>query len=182
MTTTESAPSVVPDFGDEESDRKICFICSKGTLDMAYPALIMANGALGEGVETHIFFTFWGLDMINKKTMDDLQFTPLGNAAMHMPPGLGKLSDMHMPQGMGGLPGMTGMATKMLKKQIAGLDVPEVPEFLELLVDMGAHLWACRMSVDMMDLEADDLIDGVEDIINVSEFIELSEGAQVIFI
>jgi peroxiredoxin family protein len=74
------------------------------------------------------------------------------------------------------------MATKMLKKQIAGLDVPEVPEFLELLVDMGAHLWACRMSVDMMDLEADDLIDGVEDIINVSEFIDLSDGAQVIFI
>ncbi len=53
---------------------------------MAYPALIMANGALGEGIETHIFFTFWGLDMINKKTMDDLKFTPLGNAAMHMPP------------------------------------------------------------------------------------------------
>jgi len=182
MTTTETNPTVVPDFGDDDNDRKICFICSKGTLDMAYPALIMANGALGEGVETHIFFTFWGMDMINKDTVDDLQFTPLGNTAMHMPPGWGKLSEKHMPQGFGGLPGMTGMATKMLKKQIAGLDVPEVPEFLELLVDMGAHLWACRMSVDMMDLEKDDLIDGVEDVINVSEFIDLSDGAQVIFV
>ncbi|MDJ0769987.1 MAG: DsrE/DsrF/DrsH-like family protein [Ilumatobacter sp.] len=186
MTATDTTPTtdtpLVPDFDDGDSDRKICFICSKGSLDMAYPALIMANGALGEGIETHIFFTFWGMDMINKKTMDDLHFTPLGNPAMHMPPGLGKLSEKHMPQGLGGLPGMTGMATKMMKKQIADLDVPEIPEFLEMLTDMGANLWACQMSVDMMDLDEDDLFDGVTDIINVTQFIELSEGAQVIFV
>lgn len=180
-TTTNPAP-VVPDFGDDDGDRKICFVCSKGNLDMAYPALVMANGALGEGIETHIFFTFWGLDMINKKTMDDLKFTPLGNAAMHMPPGMGKLSEQHMPQGLAGLPGMTWLATKMLKKQIADVDVPEVPEFLQMLADMGAKLWACQMSVDMMDLDKDDLFDEVEDIINVGEFMELSEGAQVIFV
>ncbi len=181
-TKTTTQTPVVPDFGDDDSDRKICFICSKGSLDMAYPALVMANGALGEGIETHIFFTFWGLDMINKKTMGDLKFTPLGNAAMHMPPGMGKLSDKHMPQGLAGLPGMTGMATKMLKKQIAAVDVPEVPEFLQMLSDMGAHLWACQMSADMMDLDQDDLFDEVADIINVSEFMELSEGAQIVFV
>ncbi|MBS1265513.1 MAG: Sulfur carrier protein DsrE2 [Acidimicrobiaceae bacterium] len=179
QTTTE-AP-VVPDF-DDNSDRKICFVCSKGNLDMAYPALIMANGALSEGIETHIFFTFWGMDMINKKTMGDLRFTPLGNAAMHMPPGLGKLSDKHMPQGLAGLPGMTGMATRMLRHQIADLDVPEVPEFLQMLSEMGANLWACKMSVDMMDLEDDDLFDEVADVINVGEFMELSEGAQIVFV
>jgi peroxiredoxin family protein len=170
MTATETTTAPIPDFGDDETERKICFICSKGTLDMAYPALVMANGALGEGVETHLFFTFWGMDMITKKTMDDLKFTILGNPAAHM------------PMGLGGLPGMTGIATKMMKKQIAGVDVPEVPEFLEMLVDMGAHLWACQMSVDMMELKADDLFDGVEDIINVSEFMELSDGAQIIFV
>ena len=74
---------------------------------MAYPALIMANGALGEGIETHIFFTFWGLDMVTKKTMGDLKFTILGNPATHM------------PQVLGGIPGMTAMATHMMKKQIA---------------------------------------------------------------
>ena len=169
-TTTSATTSPVPDFGDDESDRKICFICSKGTLDMAYPALVMANGALGEGVETHLFFTFWGMDMITKKTMADLKFTILGNPAAHM------------PMGLGGLPGMTGMATKMMKKQIAGLDVPEVPEFLQMLADMGAQLWACQMSVDMMDLEQDDLFDEVIDIINVSEFMEISAGAQIVFI
>jgi peroxiredoxin family protein len=176
MTTTQEAPTMVPDFGDE-TDRKIVFICSKGNLDMAYPALIMANGALTEGVDVDIFFTFWGLDMINKETVDKLQFTMLGNTAMHMPG-----SAKHLPQGMAGLPGMTAFATHMLKKQIAELEVPEVPEFLTLLHDMGARLWACKMSVDMAGLEKGDLLDEVEDIINVNEFIDLSEGAQVIFI
>ena len=171
MTVTDPAitEAVVPDFGGD-TDRKICFVCSKGTLDMAYPALIMANGALSEGIETHIFFTFWGLDMITKERMADLKFTILANPATHM------------PMGLGGLPGMTAMSTKMMKKQISDLDIPEVPEFLELLTDMGAHLWACRLSVDMMKLDQADLYEGVEDIINVSEFIELSDGAQIVFI
>ncbi|MEL6892184.1 MAG: DsrE/DsrF/DrsH-like family protein [Actinomycetota bacterium] len=169
-TATETAPAVMPDFGDDDADRTMCFICSKGTLDMAYPALVMANGALGEGIDVHLFFTFWGMDMITKKTMGDLKFTILGNPATHM------------PQGLGGVPGMTAVATKMMKKQIADLDVPEIPEFLELLVDSGAHLWACRMSVDMMKLDQDDLFDGVEDIINVTDFMELSDDAQIIFV
>lgn len=177
MTATATAPAVVPDFGDESEDRRICFVCSQGNLDMAYPALIMANGALGEGVDVDIFFTFWGLDMINKGTWDKLQFTMLGNTAMHMPG-----SAKHIPQGFGGLPGMTAFATKMLKDQIAEMDVPEVPEFLQMLHDMGARLWACKMSVDMMGLTKEDMFDAVEDIINVNEFIEMSEGAQIVFI
>ena len=137
----------------------------------------MANGALSEGVEVDIFFTFWGMDMINKGTWDDLQFSMLGNTAMHMPG-----STKHIPQGLGGLPGMTGYATKMLKKQIAEQEVPPVPEFMQMLSDMGARFWACKMSVDMMGLTKDDMFDDVEDIINVNEFIELSNGSQVIFV
>ena len=177
MTTTESAPAVVPDFGDDAEERKLVFICSKGNLDMAYPALIMANGAITEGVEVDIFFTFWGMDMINLGTWDNLQFSMLGNTAMHMPG-----STAHIPQGLGGLPGMTAYATNMLKKQIAELDVPEVPEFIELLHEMGVRFWACKLSVDMMGLTKEDMYEGVEDIINVNDFIELSEGAQVIFV
>jgi len=176
MTSTQEASMVVPDFGDDETDRKICFIASKGTLDMVYPSLVMANAALGEGIETHIFFTFWGMDIINKATQDDLQFTWLGNTAMH-PPG----KKMHMPQGLAGLPGMTAMATKMMKKQIADLDVPDVPDFVQMLADSGCQMWACKMSADMMDLTMDDFVDGVVDIISATDFIELSEGAQVIF-
>ncbi len=176
MTTTKEAPVVVPDFGDEETDRKICFIASKGTLDMVYPSLIMANSALGEGIETHIFFTFWGMDIITKELQEDLQFTWMGNTAMH-PPG----KKLHMPQGMAGLPGMTKIATKMMKKQIADLDVPEVPEMVQMIADAGGQLWACKMSADMMGLEMDDFVDGVQGIISATDFVELSEGAQVIF-
>ena len=168
-TPTQTQP-VVPSFGGAQTDRKLAIICSKGNLDMAYPALILANAALGEGVETHLFFTFWGFDMINKKTMDDLKFTMLGNTATHM------------PQGLGGLPGMTAMATHQLKKSIADLNVPEVPEFLQQIVDSGGHLWACRMSADMNKLTEEDLYDGVEAIISASDFIEMTEGAQLLFI
>ncbi len=171
MTTTDTKPAIVPSFDSETAvGRKLAIICSKGSLDMAYPALIMANAALGEGIETHLFFTFWGFDMINKKTMADLKFTMLGNPATHL------------PQGLGGLPGMTAMATSRMKKSIADLDVPEVPEFLEQIVASGGHLWACRMSADMFHLTKEDLYDEVEGIINASDFIELIEGAQLLFI
>ncbi len=166
---TQAAP-LIPSFDDEWPGRKLAIICSKGNLDMAYPALVLANAAVGEGVETHLFFTFWGFDMINRKTMGDLKFTPLGNTATHL------------PQGLGGLPGMTALATHQMKKSIAELDVPEVPEFLEQIVDSGGHLWACRMSADMQHLAQSDLYEGVEAIISASDFIELTDGAQLLFI
>jgi peroxiredoxin family protein len=77
---------------------------------------------------------------------------------------------------------MTAMATHMMRRQIAEIGVPEVPEFLEQIVDSGGHLWACRMSADMMHLTKDDLYEGVEDIINASDFIEKTDGAQLLFI
>jgi peroxiredoxin family protein len=102
--------------------------------------------------------------------MGNLKATPVGNTAMHM------------PQAIGPIPGMTAMATRMMKKEISKLGFPEVPEFLQTLVDSGAHLWACKMSTDMMKLDTDELFDGVEGIIGATEFMEMSEGAQIIFI
>ena len=171
MTDTDTAPAIVPSFDSAAgTGRKLAIICSKGSLDMAYPGLILANAALGEGAEVHMFFTFWGFDMINKKTMGDLKFTMLGNTATHM------------PQGLGGIPGMTAMATSKMKKTIADLDVPEVPEFLEQIVASGGHLWACRLSADMNHLTEKDLHDEVEGIITASDFIEKTAGAQMLFI
>jgi peroxiredoxin family protein len=171
MTTVDTAPAIVPNFDDDTiTGRTLAIICSKGNLDMAYPGLVLANAALGEGVETHLFFTFWGFDMITKSRMHELKFTPLGNTATHM------------PQGLGGLPGMTAMATHMMRKQIADIGVPEVPEFLEQIVASGGHLWACRMSADMMHLTEADLYDQVEGIISAADFIEKTEGAQLLFI
>lgn len=183
---------IVPDFGDNPAAptpdfgggatasgaRKMCFICSKGNLDMAYPALIMGNAALGEGIETHFFFTFWGFDIITKSRMAKLQFTMAGNTAMHMP----QVPNMPMPQILGILPGMTTMSTRMMRGQIADLDVPTVPEMLDLIAAAGGHMWGCKMSADMMNLTQADLHDGVKDIISATDFIEISDGAQIVFI
>ena len=177
MTSTSEA--IIPKFDDDDEGggRKLAIICSKGNLDMAYPGLILANAALGEGVELHLFFTFWGFDMIIKSRMNDLKFSPSGNTAMHMP-----IGDVRIPQALAPMPGMQPMATHMLKKQIADLGVPEVPDFLEHIVASGGHLWACRMSADMNHVTMDDLYEGVEGIINASDFIEITEGAQLLFI
>ena len=172
MTTSVPEPApIVPKFDDDAAEgRKLAVICSKGNLDMAYPGLILANAALGEGVETHIFFTFWGLDIITTSRMADLKFTPVGNTATHM------------PMGLTAMPGVTGMATRQMKKAIADLGVPDIPEFLEQIVGAGGHLWACRMSADMNKLTEADLYVEVEAIISASDFIELTPGAQLLFI
>lgn len=189
---------LVPDFGDSAplgtppefssgANRKLCIICSKGNLDMAYPGLILANAALGEGVEVHLFFTFWGFDMITKGRMENLQFSFVGNTAMHPPSELAgrKINApkrLAMPQILGVIPGMTFAATKLMKQQLEALDVPPVPEFMDLLQASGANFWGCKMSADMMNLTLDDLHEGVKDIISATDFIEISEGAQLLFI
>ena len=144
MTTIETHPAIVPNFDEETGGSQARHHLLQGQPRHGLPGLVLANAALGEGVETHLFFTFWGFDMIIKSRMDHLQFCPAGNTAMHLP-----IGDAHLPQALMPLPGMTAMATKMLKKQIAELGVPEVPEFLDQIVAAGGHLWACRMSADM---------------------------------
>lgn len=154
----------------DSGDRKLAIICSKGTLDMAYPGLVLANAALMEGIDVMMFFTFWGLDIVNKKTMNHLKATPVGNPAMHM------------PNIVGVLPGMTDMATSMMRKEIEKLDFPPIDEFLEMIHDAGGELYSCRMAMDMMKLEKEDLCENVDEVIGAMEFMEKSEGAQIIFI
>lgn len=165
--------------------RKMAFICSKGNLDLAYPALIMGNAALGEGVEVHIFFTFWGLDIVNRKTNQNLKFTVSGNTAMHMPD-LGRLKPglehVGIPQALGNIPGMTSLATHMMKKQMGDLEIPAIPEFLDLLQASGAHMYACRLTFDMMKIIEADLHPGVEAVISASDFIGIADGAQIVFV
>ena len=175
-TPRSSRPTVAPPRTAARARR--VFIASKGNLDMAYPALIMANAALGEGIETDIFFTFWGFDLVTERYMDDLKFTMTGNTAMHMPQAPG----MPLPQLMGVLPGMTKFATNMMRKQLDDLEIPGVREMLDIIVASGGHLWGCKLSFDMNGLARTDLYDGVEDIISATDFIELSEGAQIIFV
>jgi len=164
-----------------EENRKIAFICSKGNLDMAYPALIMGWAALGNGIDVTIFFTFWGMDMINKARVDHLEITPLGNTSMKMSM-MGVPGNIGIPNLVGMVPGMTAISTKLMNDKMKSMQVPPVREYLGMLVDAGAKLYACKMSVDMMGLKKEDFVDGVLDIVTAGDFIDMVEGAQIIFI
>lgn len=164
-----------------DENRKIAFICSKGTLDMAYPALVMGWAALGNGIDVTIFFTFWGLDIINKSRIDHLELAPVANTSMKMNM-MGVPGNLGIPNLMGVLPGMTAFATKLMKDKMNQLEVPPVREYLQMLVDAGAKLYACKMSVDMMGLKKEDFVEGVEDIVTAGDFMDMTDGAQIIFI
>lgn len=165
-----------------EKNRHMAFICSKGNLDMAYPALIMGWAALGNGIDVSLFFTFWGMDMITDKRVDKLQIPPVGIAGMKMSLMGLPTGNLGIPQFMGAVPGMTAVATALLKSKMKKLNVPPVREYLQMLVDGGAKLFACKMSADMYGLAAGDFVEGVDSIVTASEFIDMTEGAQIIFI
>lgn len=156
-----------------DTPRKISIILSKGSLDMALAACVLGNASRMEGIETHIFFTFWGLDAITKKKQKSIGIATIGNPAMH--------PMFHIPSIIGMLPGMAGMATWMMNKEMAKLDVPPLDEFIQMVSDAGAHMYACKMTVDMFGLKQEDFIEGAQ-ILGATDFIEISEGAQIIFI
>ena len=166
----------------EEKNRHIAFICSKGDLDMVYPALVMGWAALGNGIDVTIFFTFWGLDMIRKLRVDHLEIAPVANTSMKMSMMGVNTGNLGIPNIMGVLPGMTAFATKLMKDKMAKLEVPTVKEYLQMLVDAGAKMYACKMSVDMFELKKEDFVDGVLDIVTAGDFVDMTEGAEVIFI
>jgi peroxiredoxin family protein len=156
----------------EKKFKKMMLILSKATLDNVYACFVLANGARMEGIESEIFFTFFGLEAIQKARLNELHVATVGNPAMHMPTMLG------------GLPGMEAFATKMMKKKIEDLDIPPVDEFLEILTASGTKLWACKLAMDMFGLNKEDLIEDVDDIITVGDFYERAEGegVHVVFI
>ena len=148
---------------------KVSIIISRGSLEGVYPGLIMANGARMEGIEASLFFTFFGLDAIIKKRMDNLKVATVGNPAMHM------------PTLVGALPGISAFATSMMKKEMEKLDIPPVGEFLTMIHDTGAEIYACRATVDMFHLKPDDFCPEVDGIISVGQFYEKAAGGQIIF-
>lgn len=157
--------------------KKVCLICAKGSLEDVYAALVMANGAVMEGIETNLFFTFFGMDAITKKRMNTLHTASVGNPAMRMPGGLA------FPTWLGGVPGVEAGVSSMMRKEMDDLDMPPVDEFLEMITAGGGKVWACKLAVDMFKLKKEDLWDDLEDIITIGEFYEMSggENTQIIF-
>ena len=148
---------------------KVSIIISKGSLEGIYPGLIMANGARAEGIEANLFFTFFGLDAILKARHDHIKVATVGK------PGL------HLATWLGGFPGMSSVMTHYMNNKMEDLDIPSIPEFIEMIADTGAGLYACKASVDLFGLEKNDFIPQVQDIITVGEFYDMAAGGQIIF-
>jgi peroxiredoxin family protein len=152
------------------AQNKVCIILSKGSLDMVYPAFMIGTAAATMGTEVHIFFTFWGLNVLNRKKVASLKVSPVGN------PG------MPMPNIVGMLPGMTAMATRMMKGKIKETKTPTIPEMIRTAKELGVRLHACSTSMEFLGVKKDDLIPEVDDVIGASTFLQLSEGGQTLFI
>ena len=144
--------------------KKMMLILSKASIENVYACFILANGARMEGIESEIFFTFFGLEAIHKKKLDNLHVATVGN------PG------MHIPTMLGGLPGMEAFATKMMKSEMDKLDIPPVGEFLEMLTASGTKLWACKLAMDMFNIKEEDIVDDLDGVLTVGGFYERAEG------
>ncbi len=167
---------------ENEKIKKVSIICAKGGLDEVYPSLILANGARMEGIEASIFFTFFGLNAIMKKMVNKLKVATVGNPSLNLAMPMMKFPiTTPFPTIMGGIPGVSNMATWMMKKEMENLDIPPVDEFLEMISDAGGKIYACKLAMDMFKLTKDDLVDQVEDILTVGQFYEKSAGAAIIF-
>ena len=167
MTASLAEPLAAP--AEAPPITKVSIVVSKGSLEGIYPALIMANGARMEGIEANVFFTFFGMDAVTKGKDGHVKVATVGN------PGL------HIPTLLGGLPGVSALVTRMMERKIESLDLPPIPEFVQLLADSGARLFACRASADMFGLTGDDFVPAVEGIITVGEFYAMAAGGQIVF-
>jgi peroxiredoxin family protein len=161
----------------EKPLKKVCIICAKGAIEDVYATLVLANGAVMEGIEAKVFFTFFGLDAITKKQYKKLHTGTVGNPAMRMPGGL------PFPTILGILPGVEAGVSAMMKSQMNKIDIPPVDEFFEMFVAGGGEIYACKLAMDMFKLTKDDLIDDVNDVLTVGGFYEMcgGENTQIIF-
>jgi peroxiredoxin family protein len=154
--------------------KKVLIICSKAKIEDVYAALVMANGALMEGIEARMFFTFFGLEAITNKHADHLHTATVGNPAFM--PG--------MPTMVAGLPGFEAFASYMMKKEMDKLDMPHVSEFLQMIDAGGGEIYACKLAADMFHLKQEDFLPEVKGIITVGDMYALAdgEGTQIVFI
>lgn len=161
---------------EAQRPKRLALVASKGTLDMAYPPLILASTAVSLGWEVGVFFTFYGLDIINKNKLPKLQVAPIGNPAMPAP--IPALPSFQVPNFVGVLPGMTPMATAMMKSWFDRANIPPLQDLIDVTREGGGHLYACTTTMGVMGVNESNLIEGVE-CRGAAAFLEFAAGATV---
>ncbi len=155
---------------EEKKKKRMAIIASKGTLDMAYPPLVLASTAITMDVEVGIFFTLYGMDILNKRKYGRLKVAPIANPAMPSP--------VPFPNILGVLPGMTPMATMMMKGMIKKINWPTIPDLLQTCIDAGVRMIACSPTMEMTGLKKEDLVKGVE-VAGAAEFLDFALEADI---
>jgi peroxiredoxin family protein len=135
--------------GADEGSKKMAIIATKGTLDMAYPPLILASTAAAFGYEVTVFHTFWGLDILHEERSTELQLSSVGNP------------NMPVPNVVGALPGMDRLTTRLMERRIDDNDTATIEELIETSLEMGVEFQACQMTIDLMDYDEEEFFDGV---------------------
>ena len=133
----------------ENGPKKMVIIATKGTLDMAYPPLILASTAAAFGYDVTVFHTFWGLEILHERNSKDLQLSSVGNP------------NMPVPNAIAALPGMDRMTTRMMRNKIADNEVASVEELIDVSLESGVDLQACQMTIELLGYDEDDFYDGV---------------------
>jgi len=154
----------------EGKKKRMAIIASKGTLDMAYPPLVLASTAVAMDVEVGIFFTLYGVDIVNKKKNFNLMVAPIANPAMPSP--------IPFPNILGVLPGMTPIATMMMKGMLKKVNWPSIPELVKTCIESGVKMTACTPTLDMIGMKKSDLVEGVK-ISGAADFIDFALDANI---
>ena len=165
MTATLTDASTVT---GESGPKRLALVSSKGTLDQAYPPLILATTAVSLGWEVGIYFTFFGLDILHKDRFESLKVASLANPA----------GPMQVPNIIGAIPGATSLATRTMKKWMEGSAMPTIPEFIDMARDLDVTFFACATTMGVMNVEESDLIEGC-DIAGAAAFLEYAAAADV---
>lgn len=165
-----SSKPASPEQPQAAKQRHIALICAKGGLDESYPVLIMANAARMTGIKVSIFFTFYGLDVVTKDKVDRLYVNMVGNPTAPMPPFVM------------GLPGMETFATSMMKKKMEELELPGPREMIEMLDASGCEMYGCELAMHMFGRTEADLLPQVKAVITATDFFEMSDGADIVFV
>ncbi len=161
---------------DAQRVKRLALVASKGSLDMAYPPLILASTAVSLGWEVGVFFTFYGLDIVNKEKLPFLKVAPIGNPAMPAP--IAAIPSLQVPNFLGMLPGMTPIATAMMKSWFDRANIPPLQDLIDVTREGGGHLYACTTTMGVMGVNEENLLEGVE-CRGAAAFLEFAAGADV---
>lgn len=166
--TTELASGTLPEQVNQPRTRRIAIVASKGTLDQAYPPMILASTAVSLGWEAGIYFTFYGLDIIHSERFNKLKVASLANPA----------GPIQLPNLLGAIPGATAAATKVMKKWMSDSQMPTIPEFIDMTQDLGVRFFACATTMGVMGVEESDLLPGA-DIAGAAAFLDYAAEADI---